>query len=201
MKKDFFGTCIARKEYQRVLDVLIKYVESDHQLKTLLHTELQVLDSKARVNEKMLIYNEISPREFAEKSKELEIGLTNLISTLPNQLVNDINLDYDAFYDQAIHSAYDQCFSCINPNSSIEFIFQQAGKAYAAIYNETRARDIYIPEPIDHASIYYMSIYLKKVVINPFIQKLNVMELADGITKQMIAFLDNAPDTIDFFKQ
>ena len=201
MKKDFFGTCIKRKEYQRVLDVLIKYTDKDQNLKAQLGADLQVLDSKARVNEKMLVYNEIKPWEFDAKSQEFETELLQLIRTLPTQLVNDINLDYDAYYDEAIHAAYEQFFLSIKPESTIQYIFQQAGKAYAAIYNETRSRDIYIPEPIDHASIYYMSIYLKKVVINEFVQNLNVMELADGITKQMIDFLDNAPDNIDFFKQ
>lgn len=201
MKKDFFGACFKRKEYQRIVDVLVKYTEKDHQLKAQVSANLQVLESKARVNEKMLVYNEITPWEFDAKSKEFEAELMQMVQSLPSQLVNDINLDYDAYYDEAIHAAYHQFFISIRPDSSIQYIYQQAGKAYAAIYNETRSRDIYIPEPIDHASIYYMSIYLKKMVINDFVQKLNVMELAEGITKQMMDFLDNAPDNVDFFKQ
>ena len=92
-------------------------------------------------------------------------------------------------YQSKINQIYMRLFSGITWESTLPDIYEQAGKAYAEIY-ELNCKNGYCKraDGFDNKLIYYIAEWIKNNILNKFISIRTARELADEIATQILDY-------------
>jgi hypothetical protein len=97
----------------------------------------------------------------------------------------------DPVYSMMVERTYQRYFAHVTKDSTLPYIYQQAGKVYKDISQMNRNTKKWERKEYDHELLFYIAGWIKDNIVNDRVRTLSQAELAGKITDKIIAFVDS----------
>lgn len=157
--------------------------------------ELGNWDTKRGLDHTLVYYIAEYIKENVANENIASLRISEIAEGITNQIIEYLNSEYN----RKLSEIYRSSFSSVRRESDLLYIYQQAGKAYDYILDENIKQNFWnASKGVDHKAVYYMAEWIKNNISNKNTSELTVLEIADGITSLIYAYLNslNRPESI-----